>query len=177
MESRMTRSSCIQRPTLQHLAEWRHHAVPKRENTNWEGAWRVPVFMRWPGAINPGSVYNGVASRQDWLPTFLAAAGEPDIAAKLLEGHQAGEKSFKVHIDGLNRIPYLAGGVKESPRKFFFYISDDGDIMAIRMGDWKVVLLEQRAKQLQCWLEPFAKLRAPKIFHLRRDPFERADEN
>ena len=133
--------------------------------------------MRWPGAINPGSVYNGVASHQDWLPRFLAAAGEPDIAAKLLEGHQAGEKSFKVHIDGFNRIPYLAGDVKESPRKFFFYISDDGDIMAIRMGDWKVVLLEQRAKQLQCWLEPFAKLRAPKIFHLRRDPFERADEN
>ena len=90
---------------------------------------------------------------------------------------QAGDKTFKVHIDGYNMLPYLSGETKESPRKFFFYISDDGDILAIRMGDWKVVLMEQRAKQLTCWFEPFVKLRAPKMFNLRRDPFERADEN
>ena len=111
------------------------------------------------------------------MPTLLAAAGEPDIAEKLLNGHQAGDKTFKVHIDGYNLLPYLTGEAKESPRKFFFYISDDGDILAIRMGDWKVVLMEQRAKQLMCWFEPFVKLRAPKMFNLRRDPFERADEN
>jgi arylsulfatase A-like enzyme len=147
------------------------------KNTNWEGGWRVPVFVRWPGKIKPGSVFNDVASHQDWLPTLLAAAGEQDISAKLLGGHKVGGRTFKVHIDGYNLIPYLTGEAKESPRKFFFYISDDGDILAIRMGDWKVVLMEQRAKQLLCWFEPFVKLRAPKMFHLRRDPFERADEN
>jgi arylsulfatase len=147
------------------------------KNTNWEGAWRVPVFVRWPGKIKPGSVYNDVASHQDWLPTFLAAAGDPNISAKLLEGHKAGGKTYKVHIDGYNLLPYLSGEAKESPRKFFFYISDDGDILAIRMGDWKVVLMEQRAQQLMCWFEPFVKLRAPKLFNLRRDPFERADHN
>ena len=147
------------------------------KNTNWEGGWRVPAFVRWPGKIKPGTVLNDIVSHQDWLPTLLAAAGEPDIAAKLLEGHKAGGKTFKVHIDGYNMLPYLTGEAKESPRKFFFYISDDGDILAIRMGDWKVVLMEQRAKQLMCWFEPFVKLRAPKMFNLRRDPFERADEN
>jgi arylsulfatase A-like enzyme len=147
------------------------------KNTNWEGGWRVPVFVRWPGKIKAGSVFNDVASHQDWLPTLLAAAGEPDITSKLLEGHKTEGKTFKVHIDGYNLLPYLTGTAKEGPRKFFFYISDDGDILAIRMGDWKVVLMEQRAKQLQCWFEPFVKLRAPKMFNLRRDPFERADEN
>jgi len=147
------------------------------KNTNWEGGWRVPAFVRWPGKIKAGSVMNGIVTHQDWLSTFLAAAGEPDIKEKLLTGHKAGDKTFKVHIDGYNMLPYLCGEVKESLREFFFYISDDGDIMAIRMGDWKVVLMEQRAKGLQCWIEPFVKLRIPKIFHLRRDPFERADEN
>jgi arylsulfatase len=133
--------------------------------------------VRWPGRIKPGLVLNEIASHQDWLPTLLAAAGEPDIAQKLLNGHQAGDKSFKVHIDGYNLLPYLTGEAKDGPRNFFFYIGDDGDILGIRMGDWKVVLMEQRAKQLMCWFEPFVKLRAPKIFNLRRDPFERADEN
>ena len=118
-----------------------------------------------------------IVSHQDWLPTLLAAAGEPEIISKLLKGHRAGDKSFKVHIDGLNLLPYLTGEAKDSPRKAFFYISDDGDILAIRMGDWKVVLAEQRAKRMQCWAEPFVKLRLPKMFNLRRDPFERADEN
>jgi arylsulfatase len=147
------------------------------KNTNWEGGWRVPAFVRWPGKIKPGTVLNGIVSHQDWLPTLLAAAGEPDISAKLFAGHTAGDKSFNVHIDGLDMSAYLAGEVKESPRQSFFYMSDDGDILAVRMGDWKVVLMEQRAKTLACWFEPFVHLRAPKMFHLRRDPFERADEN
>jgi arylsulfatase len=147
------------------------------KNTNWEGGWRVPAFLRWPGKIPAGSVVNGIVSHQDMLPTFLAAAGEPDIKEKLLKGHTVGDRTYKVHLDGFNMVPYLTGEVKESPRENFFYISDDGDILAIRLGDWKVVLMEQRAKTLQCWFEPFVKLRAPKMFHLRRDPFERADEN
>ena len=147
------------------------------KNTNWEGGWRVPAFARWPGKIKAGTVLNGIVSHQDWLPTLLAAAGDLEISKKLLDGHEAGDKTFKVHIDGLSMLPYLTGEVKESPRQSFFYVSDDGDILAIRMGDWKVVLAEQRAKQMQCWAEPFVKLRLPKMFNLRRDPFERADEN
>src|SRR4051794_7889200 len=147
------------------------------KNTNWEGGWRVPVFVRWPGKIQPGTVLNDLASHQDWLPTLLAAAGDPDITAKLREGHRVENRTYRVHIDGYNLLPYLTGEAKESPRKSFFYISDDGDVLAIRIGDWKVVLMEQRAKQLMCWFEPFVKLRAPKMFNLRRDPFERADEN
>jgi len=147
------------------------------KNTNWEGGWRVPAFVRWPGKIKAGSVVNGIVSHQDWLPTLLAAAGDPDISAKLLNGHKAGDKTFKVHIDGLNMLPYLTGEVKESPRQSFFYISDDGDVLGIRMGDWKMVLAEQRATRMMCWSEPFVKLRLPKMFNLRRDPFERADEN
>lgn len=147
------------------------------KNTNWEGAFRVPTFVRWPAKIPAGSVLNGIVTHQDWLPTLLAAAGEPDIADKLLQGHEAAGKTFNVHIDGYNMLPYLTGEVKESPRSFFFYMSDDGDIMAIRHGDWKLVLMEQRAQALACWFEPLVPLRAPKMFNLRRDPFERADDN
>jgi arylsulfatase len=147
------------------------------KNTNWEGGWRVPAFVRWPGKIKAGSVLNGIVSHQDWLPTFLAAAGEPKVKEKLLKGHKAGNKTFTCHIDGFNMLPYLTGKVKESPRNTFFYISDDGDVLAIRHNDWKAVLMEQRETRLMCWFEPFVSLRAPKIFHLRRDPFERADEN
>ena len=146
------------------------------KNTNWEGGWRVPAFVRWPRRIKPG-VLNDIVSHQDWLPTLLAAAGEPDIVAKLRGGYAAGDKTFKVCADGFNMLPYFTGEAEKSPRQFFFYISDDGDILAIRMGDWKVVLMEQRAKALACWFEPFVRLRAPKMFHLRRDPFERADES
>jgi len=147
------------------------------KNTNWEGGWRVPAFVRWPGKIKAGSVLNGIVSHQDWLPTLLAAAGDPNISQKLLDGYKAGDKTFKVHIDGLNMIPYLTGEVKESPRQNFVYISDDGDVIAIRMGDYKAVLAEQRATRMQCWAEPFVKLRMPKVFNLRCDPFERADDN
>jgi arylsulfatase len=147
------------------------------KNTNWEGGWRVPAFLRWPGKFKAGTVLNGIVSHQDMLPTLLAAGGEPNIAEKLLNGYKAGGKTFKVHIDGLNMMPYLTGEVKESPRQSFFYFSDDGDVLAIRGGDWKMVLAEQRAKTCMCWSEPFVKLRLPKIFNLRRDPFERADDN
>ena len=147
------------------------------KNTNWEGGWRVPAFVRWPGKIEAGSVSNGIVSHQDWLPTLLAAAGEPQIKEKLLKGHKAGKKTFKVHIDGFNMLPYFTGKVDKSPRDTFFYFSDDGDVIAIRHKDWKVVLMEQRAKTLMCWFEPFVPLRGPKLFNLRRDPFERADQN
>jgi arylsulfatase A-like enzyme len=147
------------------------------KNTNWEGGWRVPAFIRWPGHIPAGSVLNDIVCHQDILPTLLAAAGEPDINQKLLDGHTVGDKTFNVHIDGYNMVPYLTGAVSESPRKFFVYVSDDGDVLALRLNDFKFVLAEQRATRLQCWAEPFVKLRIPKIFNLRQDPFERADEN
>ena len=147
------------------------------KNTNWEGGWRVPAFVRWPGKIEAGSVANGIVTHQEWLATFLAAAGVPDVKEKLLDGYKVGDKTYKVHIDGFNLIPYLTGEVKECPRKTFFYISDDGDTLAIRLQDWKLVLMEQRAKTMKCWHEPFVVLRSPKLFNLRRDPFERADEN
>jgi arylsulfatase A-like enzyme len=147
------------------------------KNTNWEGGWRVPAFVRWPGKFKAGTVLNGIASNLDWLPTLLAAAGEPDINAKLLKGYKAGSKTFKVHIDGFNMLPYFMGKVTESPRTYFAYVNDDGRLVALRTGDWKIVFEEQRAKQMACWGEPFVHLRMPKLFHLRRDPFERADEN
>ena len=147
------------------------------KNTNWEGAWRVPAFVRWPGKFPAGTVINGIVSHQDWLPTLLSAAGEPDIKERLLQGYKVGSKTFKVQIDGYDMLPYLKGETKENPRKFFFYIDDDGQLVALRYEDWKLVFMEQRAKQLDCWVEPFVQLRVPKIFNLRRDPFERADEN
>ena len=148
-----------------------------QKDTNWEGAWRVPCFIRWPGKIQAGSVLNGIVSHQDMLPTLLAAAGDTEISQKLLNGHTVGNKTFKVHIDGLNMIPYLTGQAKESPRKSFFYMSDDGDVMALRHGDWKFVLAEQRANRMRVWSEPLVKLRVPMMFNLRRDPFERAEYN
>jgi arylsulfatase A-like enzyme len=147
------------------------------KDTNWEGAWRVPAFVRWPGKFKAGTVLNGIVTHQDWAETLLAAAGEPNIKEKLLAGYTAGDKTFKVHLDGWNMLPYLMGEVKESPRPFFFYFSDDGDLLAIRFGDWKMTLMEQRAKTMACWAEPFVHLRMPHMFNLRRDPFERALEN
>jgi len=154
------------------ISPWR-----SEKNTNWEGAFRVPAFVRWPGQFEAGSTLNGIVTLQEWLPTFLAAAGEPDIVEKLKQGHTVGDTTFKVHIDGYNVLPYLRGEVRESPRDWFFYVNDDGKLVAIRMGDWKIVFYEQRAKTLQLWAEPFVELRLPKIFNLRRDPFERADLN
>src|SRR6266542_3746345 len=148
-----------------------------QKDTNWEGAWRVPSFIRWPGKIKAGSVLSGIVSHQDMLPTLLAAAGDPDISQKLLNGYKVGNKTFRVHIDGFNMVPYLTGEVKESPRTAFFYVSDDGGIMAVRTGDWKLVFAEQRATSTGVWAEPMVNLRLPLIFSLRRDPFERASFN
>jgi len=147
------------------------------KDTNWEGGWRVPCAIRWPGVIEPGTICNEIFSHTDMLPTLLAAAGEPDIVEKLKRGHKAGKKTFKVHIDGYNLLPYFQGEVKESPRKGFFYWSDDGDLMALRFENWKINFAEQRAHGLGVWQEPFVSLRFPKIFNLRSDPFERADED
>ncbi|HTF71321.1 MAG TPA: sulfatase-like hydrolase/transferase, partial [Edaphobacter sp.] len=148
-----------------------------QKDTNWEGAWRVPSFIRWPGKIKAGSVLNGIVSHQDMLPTLLAAAGEPDINQKLLKGYKAGDKTFKVCIDGINVLSYITGEVKESPRDYFFYVSDDGGIMAVRVGDWKSVFEQQLSVSTNVWADPLVKLRLPHIFSLRRDPFERADFN
>ncbi|WP_225308786.1 arylsulfatase [Hypericibacter adhaerens] len=146
------------------------------KNTNWEGAFRVPCFLRWPGRIPAGSVSNEIISGMDWLPTLLAAAGVPDIKEKLLQGHQAGSMTYKVHLDGYNQLDYLTGKTDKSAREEIFYFSDDGDLMALRFRDWKMVFLEQRAEgTLRIWAEPFTSLRVPKIFNLRRDPYERAD--
>jgi arylsulfatase len=145
------------------------------KDTNYEGGWRVPCAIRWPGVIEPGTISNEIFSHTDMLPTLLAAAGEPDIVEKLKRGHKAGKKTFKVHIDGYNLLPFLSGAAKESPRKGFLYWSDDGDLMALRFENWKVNFTEQRAHGLGVWQEPFVTLRAPKIFNLRSDPFERGD--
>jgi arylsulfatase len=148
-----------------------------QKDTNWEGGWRVPAFIRWPGKIKAGSVFNGIVSHIDMLPTLLAAAGDPDITQKLLKGVKVGDKTFNVHIDGYNMLPYFTGEVKESPRRSLAYFSDDGDLIAVRIGDWKLHFAVQRAFQMNVWAEPFVKLRLPHIFNLRRDPFERADFN
>ena len=146
------------------------------KNTNWEGAFRVPEMVRWPGHIPAGVVSNEIIQHHDWLPTFLAAAGEPDVVDKLKKGHTVGEKHFRVHIDGYNLLPFLTGQVDESPRQGMVYFSDDGDVLALRYDNWKVVFMEQRvAGTLQIWAEPFVPLRIPKLFNLRTDPFERAD--
>ena len=146
------------------------------KNTNWEGAFRVPCLIRWPGRIQPGSVSNEIISGLDWMPTLLAAAGDPDIKEKLLKGHQAGSKTFKVHLDGYNQLPYLTGQQPNSARTEFIYFNDDGDLVALRYGNWKIVFEEQRATgTLRIWAEPFTKLRVPKLFNLRSDPYERAD--
>jgi arylsulfatase A-like enzyme len=148
-----------------------------QKDTNWEGAWRVPTFLRWPGKIKAGSIFNGICSHIDLFPTLLAAAGDPDVKQKLLDGCTVGQKTFKVHLDGYNLIPYLTGAVKESPRNQIMYFSDDGELMAVRVGDYKFNLSVQRAERLMQWAEPLVKLRLPLIFNLRRDPLERAELN
>ncbi len=145
------------------------------KNSNWEGAYRVPAMVRWPGKIAPGSVSNEIISHMDWMPTFLAAAGDPDVKENLKKGAKVGKKKFKVHLDGYNFLPYLTGEVEESPRVGFFYFSDDGDLTALRYDNWKVVFAQQRAPgTMLIWGEPYVKTRMPWLFNLRTDPYERA---
>ena len=145
------------------------------KNTNWEGGWRVPSAVRWPGKIEAGTVSNEIMHHMDWLPTFLAAAGTDDIKERLKDGGvRAIGRRYKVHLDGYNFLPYLTGETGEGPRKEIFYFSDDGDLTALRYNDWKMIFLEQRAEAtLQAWVEPFVPLRIPMILNLRRDPYER----
>jgi arylsulfatase A-like enzyme len=145
------------------------------KNSNWEGAFRVPGMVRWPGKIKAGSVSNQMISHMDWLPTFVAAAGETDITEKLLKGHKVGTKTFKVHLDGYNQLPFLTGATDTSPRIGFFYFSDDGDLLAVRYDNWKLIFAEQRMEgTMGIWVEPFVRLRVPRLFNLRTDPLERA---
>jgi len=148
-----------------------------QKNSNWEGGWRVPCFIRWPSRIKASSVLNGIVSHIDMFPTFLAIAGNPDITQQLLNGCTVGGRAYKVHLDGYNMVPYLTGEVKESPRNAIMYFSDDGQVIAVWVGDYKFNLALQRADKMQQWAEPFVKLRVPHIVNLRRDPFERADFN
>jgi arylsulfatase len=147
------------------------------KNSNWEGAYRVPAFIRWPGKFPAGVTLNGIVSHQDWLPTFAAIAGAADIKEKLLAGAELNGRTYKNHIDGFNMLDYLEGKADKSPRPAFIYVNDDGDIVAIRWNDWKVVYKENRGQAFGVWMEPFTDLRVPLLFNLRRDPYERAQHN
>jgi arylsulfatase len=146
------------------------------KDTNWEGAFRVPAFIRWPGHIKPDSVSNETVSGLDWLPTLVAAGGDPDVKQKLLKGYTVGGMTYKVHLDGYNILPYLTGQEPKSPRREFFYFSDDADLLGLRYENWKFVFAEQRTPgTLAVWGDPFTRLRGIKMFDLRADPYERAD--
>ena len=146
------------------------------KNTNWEGGWRVPSMVRWPAKIEAGQVSNEIMHHMDWLPTLLAAAGETDIKAKLKKGGvKAIGRTYKVHLDGYNFLPYLTGNANEGPRREIFYFSDDGDLTALRYNDWKALFMEQKEENtFRAWIEPWTPLRIPLLFNLRRDPYERA---
>lgn len=162
-----------------HLNTWPDSGMTpfrNEKNSNWEGAYRVPALVRWPGRIAPGTVLNGIVAHNDWFVTLLSAAGAPDIADRLRAGAELAGTGYRVHLDGHDLLPYLTGQTAESPRVHFFYVSDDGDLTAVRYQNWKIVFLEQRAiGTLQVWAEPYTELRVPKIFNLRTDPYERAD--
>jgi len=152
-------------------------ATPFRgeKNTNWEGGWRVPATVRWPGKIEPGTWTNEIVHHMDWLPTFAAAAGDDDVKESFLNGMSANGRNYKVHLDGYNVLPVLTGETEEGPRKEIFYFSDDGDLTALRYDDWKIIFMEQKAEgTFRVWMEPFVPLRVPMIENLRRDPYERA---
>jgi arylsulfatase A-like enzyme len=146
------------------------------KNSNWEGAFRVPAFVRWPGHIRPGTVSNEMFSGLDWFPTLLAAAGDTGVKERLLSGWETGGTTYRVHLDGYNQLPYLRGQQDKSARRDFFYFNDDGQLVALRYENWKFVFCEQRVEgTLRIWAEPFVCLRVPKIFNVRMDPYERAD--
>ncbi|MBU4563188.1 MAG: arylsulfatase [Desulfarculus sp.] len=162
-----------------HMNTWPDAAMTpfrNEKNSNWEGAYRVPAMVRWPGKIKPGTVSNQIMSHMDWLPTLLAVAGVPDIKEKLQKGYKAGKRTYKTPLDGYNFAPYFTGKAQKSPRQEFFYFSDDGDLTGLRFDNWKFVFAEQRARgTLQIWAEPFVHLRIPRLLNLRADPYEKAD--
>ena len=161
-----------------HMNTWPDAAMtPFRgeKNTNWEGGWRVPAMVRWPGKIEADSVSNEIMHHMDWLPTFLAAAGDPNVKQELLKGKTAIGRNYKVHLDGYNFLPFLTGKADTGPRSEIFYFSDDGDLTALRYNDWKMIFMEQKqVGTFRVWMEPFVPLRVPLIENLRRDPYERA---
>ena len=145
------------------------------KNTNWEGGYRVPALVRWPGLVKPGTEINDIFSAEDWVTTLVAAAGEPQIKEKLLQGYRAGNKEFKVHLDGYDQRDLLAGKGSDQRREFFYW-TDDGDLAGLRYDQYKVVFMEQEAEGLEVWMKPLIPLRAPKLFNIRSDPFERSEE-
>ncbi|TWX65890.1 arylsulfatase [Colwellia demingiae] len=145
------------------------------KNSNWEGGYRVPMLVKWPNKIKPNQVSNEIISLQDWMPTFLAATGDNNVKADLKKGKNVGGTKFKVHLDGYNFLPHLLDTSKKGPRKEFIYSSDTGEVVAIRDGDYKMIFRAQKAHGLETWMNPWSVLRAPKMFNLRMDPFERMD--
>jgi arylsulfatase len=163
-----------------HACTWPDAAVTwfrSEKVTNWEGAFRVPLLVRWPGKIKAGTVSNEIMAHLDWVPTLMAAAGDPDIKEKLKKGYETAGKRFKVHLDGYNFLPYLTGKENSGPRKEFLYFNDDAQLTALRYNRWKAVFLEQRAEGQAVWRDMWQQLRAPKLFDLRMDPFEKADHD
>jgi len=162
-----------------HMNSWPDGAMTpfrSEKNTNWEGAYRVPMMVRWPGHIKAGSVSNDIVAALDWLPTFAAIGGDTQVKDKLAKGYKVGDMTYHVHLDGDNLVPYLTGQSAKSPRESVFYINDDQQVTALRYDNWKIVFMEQReAGTLALWANPFTGLRVPKIFNLRTDPYERAD--
>ena len=163
-----------------HACTWPDAAVTwfrSEKVTNWEGAFRVPMLVRWPGKIKAGTISNEIMAHLDWVPTLMAAAGDPDIKEELKKGHKAAGKTFRVHLDGYNFLPHLTGKEAKGPRKEFFYFNDDAQLTSLRYNRWKAVFLEQRAEGQAVWRDMWMPLRAPKLFDLRMDPFERADHD
>ncbi len=161
-----------------HMNTWPDGAMTpfrNEKNTNWEGAYRVPCMVRWPGKIKPGAISNQLVSHLDWLPTLAAMAGDTEVTEKFLKGYKVGDVTFKVHLDGYNLVPYLTGQTDKSPRDSFIYCNDDQQVVCLRYDNWKMVFMEQRTPgTLKVWADPFVTLRVPLMFNLRMDPYERA---
>jgi arylsulfatase A-like enzyme len=159
-----------------HMNSWPDAAMtPYRseKDTNWEGAFRVPAMIRWAGHIKPGTVSNDIFGSHDWFPTLLAAAGDTGVKDRLLQGWSIGDRTYRVHIDGYNQLPYLTGQQEHSARRGFIYFNDDGQLVAIRFDNWKLVFLEQKTPgTLDIWGEPFTPRRLPLFFNLRMDPYD-----
>jgi arylsulfatase len=145
--------------------------------TNWEGAFRVPTVIRWPGTVKPGTVYNDIFAHEDFLPTFAAAGGDKDVVARCMKGCLSGKKTFKVHLDGYDLSPFFRGEAKESPRSEFLYWNDDGELVGLRYNDWKLSFKIQEHTGFEVWEREFTNLRVPQLVNLRADPFERGPES